>query len=441
MNKQEYVDFLLQRGKKQVWSFTKQNAHSQNVINSVKLFEDWKYTSANTISLKDYYEQNAQYYGIFKNHRSLIIAQFLGLLTCDYPTYEKEETTQVFNAIVSESEQENLNKIITEQILKFKVTQITGRGEREITHNVYPVIFIYQVLKILKDKYHINEITLNELWLFVMTRENHSQITDCIETLLDTKTYKTPYKLIEEYKDYSPIENIVDNINLFIVDEYKIKINSIFETIMDEFLATHTEIFDKLDNEDEYINFLQHNQNFNISLIQDKEVEVELENNVEEIEEDCVYTEEVDKPVNFSETEIQNLMNNCSKELNVSSQTSTKIQPNAKVGALSLQMYEYKCCVNSEHKTFTSKRTKKAYMEAHHLIPRKYQQKYYDDLHVNIDCVQNLVSLCPNCHRTLHHGIFAEKEEILKTLYELKNDDLESIGINITLDTLMSYYI
>ena len=32
-------------------------------------------------------------------------------------------------------------------------------------------------------------------------------------------------------------------------------------------------------------------------------------------------------------------------------------------------------------------------------------------------------------------------EEILKTLYELKKDDLESIGINITLDTLMSYYI
>lgn len=441
MNKQEYVDFLSQRGKKQVWAFTKQTANFQNVINSVKLFEDWKYTAANITPLQTYYERNAHYYNIFKNHRSLIIAQFFGLLTCDSHTYEKEETTQAYNCIVNENEQENLNKIITEQLLKFKVTQITSRGEREITHKLYPIIFIYQVLKKLKVEHNINELRLNDLWLFVMTRENHSQIEECVQTLLDQERYRTPYDLLSEYHDYSRIDTLMDNLNLFISNEDTIKINPELESIMDEFLATHTEIFDKLDSEDEYINFLQHNQNFNISLIQDKEVEVEIENNVEEIEEDCVYTEEVDKSVNFSETEIQNLMNNSSKELNISSHTSTKIQPNTKVGALSLQMYEYKCCVNPEHKTFTSKRTKNAYMEAHHLIPRKYQQKYYDELHVNIDCVQNLVSLCPNCHRTLHHGIFAEKEEVLKALYELKKDDLESIGINITLDTLMSYYI
>ena len=79
-------------------------------------------------------------------------------------------------------------------------------------------------------------------------------------------------------------------------------------------------------------------------------------------------------------------------------------------------------------------------MEAHHLIPRKYQQLYYDELHINIDCVQNIVALCPNCHRTLHHSIFEEKEEILKRLYELKKEDLMSIGIDITLDELISYY-
>ena len=73
-----------------------------------------------------------------------------------------------------------------------------------------------------------------------------------------------------EYHDYSRIDTLMDNLNLFISNEDTIKINPELESIMDEFLATHTEIFDKLDNEDEYINFLQYNQNFNISLIQDK---------------------------------------------------------------------------------------------------------------------------------------------------------------------------
>ena len=68
------------------------------------------YTAANVTPLQTYYERNAHYYNIFKNHRSLIIAQFFGLLTCDSHTYEKEETTQAYNCIVNENEQENLNK-------------------------------------------------------------------------------------------------------------------------------------------------------------------------------------------------------------------------------------------------------------------------------------------------------------------------------------------
>ena len=310
MNKREYVDFLLQRGKKQVWAFTKQTANFQNVINSVKLFEDWKYTAANITPLQTYYERNAHYYNIFKNHRSLIIAQFFGLLTCDSHTYEKEETTQAYNCIINENEQENLNKIITEQLLKFKVTQITSRGEREISHKIYPIIFIYQVLKKLKTEHNITELKLNDLWLFIMTRENHNQVDDCVQTLLDQNRYRMPYNLLKEYHDYSRIDTLIDNLNLFIMDEDTIRINPSLELVMDNFLNTQTGIFDKLDNDDEYIHFLQHNQNFNISLIQDKEVEVDLENNVDEIEADCIYTEEVDKLVSFSETEIQNLMNN-----------------------------------------------------------------------------------------------------------------------------------
>jgi len=45
-------------------------------------------------------------------------------------------------------------------------------------------------------------------------------------------------------------------------------------------------------------------------------------------------------------------------------------------------------------------------MEGHHLIPLTvknslfFKQKY----NINLDCTQNLVSLCPNCHQSIHYG-------------------------------------
>ncbi|MGL4999965.1 MAG: HNH endonuclease [Cetobacterium sp.] len=44
--------------------------------------------------------------------------------------------------------------------------------------------------------------------------------------------------------------------------------------------------------------------------------------------------------------------------------------------------------------------TNKQYMEAHHLIPMNAQDSFKNSL----DVLGNVVSLCPNCHRMIHHG-------------------------------------
>lgn len=92
-----------------------------------------------------------------------------------------------------------------------------------------------------------------------------------------------------------------------------------------------------------------------------------------------------------------------------------------------LKAANYECECDHSHKTFTNKTNMKPYMEAHHLIPIKFQ----DDFQYSLDVYANLVSLCPICHRLLHYGIDSEKKDILLFLYGEREKRLYESGIEI----------
>jgi len=94
-----------------------------------------------------------------------------------------------------------------------------------------------------------------------------------------------------------------------------------------------------------------------------------------------------------------------------------------------LEIVNFTCEINISHKTFTSEKTRKNFVEAHHLIPIKFQDKFENSLDVSA----NIVSLCPNCHSKLHHAIFEEKEEMLKFLFDKRKVRLEKFGIIVIL--------
>ena len=81
-------------------------------------------------------------------------------------------------------------------------------------------------------------------------------------------------------------------------------------------------------------------------------------------------------------------------------------------------------------------------MEGHHLIPCTYSNaKFYWEKHgINIDCENNIVSLCPTCHRQIHFGSKEEKKIIIQKLYKIKAQKLEEVGINLSLNDLMDLY-
>ncbi len=92
---------------------------------------------------------------------------------------------------------------------------------------------------------------------------------------------------------------------------------------------------------------------------------------------------------------------------------------------------DFICQINHEHITFISNETN--YVEGHHIIPM-FQQKNYE---FNLDDVDNIISLCPNCHREIHSA--DDKNKIINALYKLNQKYIKSN--NICINDLYKMYM
>lgn len=94
----------------------------------------------------------------------------------------------------------------------------------------------------------------------------------------------------------------------------------------------------------------------------------------------------------------------------------------------SIESAGYLCEYDNTHVTFTSKSTGHPYMEGHHALPMKYQDKF----DYSLDIYANVVCLCPICHRLLHHGIESEKQVLVDKIYFERAERLAVSGIKIS---------
>lgn len=109
---------------------------------------------------------------------------------------------------------------------------------------------------------------------------------------------------------------------------------------------------------------------------------------------------------------------------------------NPKVAGEALKRSNYSCEIDHEHKSFTCKRTKSNFVEAHHLVPMGQQESFK----VSLDVVENIVALCPMCHRKLHHSIWLEKIDLLSSLFDTRKDGLGARSITISAADLYQLY-
>lgn len=111
----------------------------------------------------------------------------------------------------------------------------------------------------------------------------------------------------------------------------------------------------------------------------------------------------------------------------IKTRKSTSLSRSSIIKNQSIESAGYQCEYDSNHVTFISQTTKHMYMEGHHAIPMKFQDKF----NYSIDIYANIVCLCPICHRLLHYGIASEKDKVLNKIYSARADRLAACGIRI----------
>ena len=97
---------------------------------------------------------------------------------------------------------------------------------------------------------------------------------------------------------------------------------------------------------------------------------------------------------------------------------------------------DYICEYDNKHVTFENNFDNNPYIEAHHLIPMATQGLF----EYNIDFADNIICLCPNCHRRIHYGVKSDKSEMVQKFYKERHEKIESFKVNIKYNDLKLFY-
>lgn len=111
-----------------------------------------------------------------------------------------------------------------------------------------------------------------------------------------------------------------------------------------------------------------------------------------------------------------------------------KIPRNSKLVRNVLKKYNNLCFFDNQHITFPTNLYDN-FVECHHIIPLSLS----DSFNINLDCEDNLIPLCPNCHKAIHLATNLYKEPLVNMIY--KKSNLVATFTNITLDDLKEIYI
>lgn len=459
---------------KSSWIFTKQSADFDNAYKAAKLFVEKP--KDNKENIETYFKKNFERYDVnTANHRVLVISQLYGLLTKSeyYKTtpYSNEKATEVYEKIDSFNlGSYEYNTLKTEQILKVKIKAIVDTADNNEGYNILPITFMFKVLLELKKHHNIKEINHDKMYSHIFTARDFNDLLPVVDSIVNNDPIS---EYVNQYKSDSRVLKVSRNLNLFTISNDSISINENFEqyfiyNYIDKF--SNEEFHEILSSNFQYKKYLTKIQGFNVNLIDLPEVKnnigvtygpettldtvlreegieytvstVDVEGNtnnqVDDLSEDAVYNDIINNDVNDIDT--TGLESAHENKPVLRHGTTKKYSKDPRLGKLILKQSEYKCSFDNTHETFTSKSSNSMYMEAHHLIPICFQEEMWSRFNVNIDCVQNLISLCPTCHRKIHFAVETEKKEIIKMLYNIKKKELSDIGIDITLEELYDLY-
>lgn len=107
-----------------------------------------------------------------------------------------------------------------------------------------------------------------------------------------------------------------------------------------------------------------------------------------------------------------------------------------RMAAEALRSAQFRCEWDGSHTTFTARKTGQNFVEAHHLIPMGEQVNHIHSL----DVPENIIALCPNCHRLIHHGRAAQRSSIAANLLQRRTVGLQARGIDVSEAAIRALY-
>ncbi|MDR2408379.1 MAG: HNH endonuclease [Bacteroidales bacterium] len=434
-----------------VWVFTKQDTNFDEAIKATRLFAS--ICEDETINIENYFTEHHAEFGINTDrHRILIIPQLFGLMT-KTPFYErggqysKERPTEIFDKIKGLNSNDYLyNTIKTEQILKIKIHAIIDTANNNQRYNVLPVLFIYKVLKLLKEQ-GINEISIDQLYTYVMTCKSYDEVHLAVDNIKNDAPIDT--ETVNRFKSVSRVLTVIrNNISLFNITSTNISINPDYDEYFEtNFLARFDidELHEYLLRDVDYSYFLYNYQNFDVNLIDQPPTQSQTTTKKKPDLDDEIEEKEYQEKVNaIKENNVNDDVADDSYKtppvVVQKANISVKFEKNPILGKIAIKKAYYTCECDREHKTFISKTSGKQYMEAHHLIPMAYQVKIWEKYQKNIDCLENLVSLCPICHKAFHYGTDEVKINMIEDLYNKIQYKYQAIHFDIPIEEVKQCY-
>ena len=251
-----------------IWTFAKQDTNFENIFKAVCIFDS--ITDLSEVNVEQYFESHSLPDGFRCNHRMLSSAQLFGLLTKNSSSYSNESVTPVFRELQNYPiGSREFNVIKSEQLLKIKIWAIINKGDNTNNHQILPVFFIFDVLYKLHEC-GIEDISLDQLYTYVMTCSRKEEAENCVECLLHdppesplTKTFASKCRM------WTLITN---NSKLFCVSEGRVSINpNYLEFFYNQFYMNKKNVIDAvlssiLDYREAYNAVLTTVQGLNIDL-------------------------------------------------------------------------------------------------------------------------------------------------------------------------------
>lgn len=178
--------------------------------------------------------------------------------------------------------------------------------------------------------------------------------------------------------------------------------------------------------------------------IEDKLSNVKQENEEYEFENDTIETFKISKGLAlYTDEELKKIEEN-NKNFNLIdyidedkiSSSKNRFPTDPKIRATRFSKVSYKCECNSEHITFPTV-SMDNYLEGHHLVPMAAQRNFR---RTKLDCIENMVALCPICHSQIHYGTKEARKEVFDAIVGKRLSDLRNIGftkeiLNVIFDT------